>query len=326
MSTDPATRQAGRQRGAVLPMMAIMMIVLIGAVAMAVDLGWLYWQSIEIQQGADASALAGVVYEPDLRTEAHTEATAAAYENGYDNAAADTTVTVLDYVDDPTAVANENQLRVTITHKVDTFFLKVFGLDDVDIKRTAVASYMPPLLMGSPESTFGRDYSQYSPGSGSDPGYWASISTTSGPASWGDRHTSACKDKTYVLGTNYGYGYGLIDVNGDACVITDDFRQSVSPGTVDAEGGYLYGVEVPSGTTSLAVEIFDGPTFAQRRYGSGSHSDDWTGDYWPNPSSWPPYETFGPPDLDVTDDFITYFMLYGPDATPLDTTDGNGWQ
>ena len=34
---------------------------------------WLFWQSIEIQHGADAAALAGVVYEPSLRTEAHTE-------------------------------------------------------------------------------------------------------------------------------------------------------------------------------------------------------------------------------------------------------------
>lgn len=44
-----------------MPLMAIMLIVLLGAAAMAVDLGWLFWQSIEIQHGADAAALAGVV-------------------------------------------------------------------------------------------------------------------------------------------------------------------------------------------------------------------------------------------------------------------------
>ena len=49
------------QRGAIMPLMAIMLIVLLGAAAMAVDLGWLFWQSIEIQHGADAAALAGVV-------------------------------------------------------------------------------------------------------------------------------------------------------------------------------------------------------------------------------------------------------------------------
>ena len=130
--------------------MAIMLVVLLSAAAMAVDLGWLFWQSIEIQHGADAAALAGVIYEPDLRTEAHTEAVAAAVVNEYDDGAAETTVTVLDYDDDPTAVENSSQLRVTITHQVKTFFMNVFGLADVDITRTAVAQYSPPLLMGSP--------------------------------------------------------------------------------------------------------------------------------------------------------------------------------
>ena len=133
------------ERGAILPMMAIMLIVLMGAAAMAVDLGWLFWQSIEIQHGADAGALAGVVYEPNLRTEAHAEGIAAAAENGYDNADPDTTVVVLDFVDDPTAVENENQLRVTVTHSVQTFFMKVFGLGSVDIKRTAVSQYVLPI-------------------------------------------------------------------------------------------------------------------------------------------------------------------------------------
>jgi Flp pilus assembly protein TadG len=39
--------------------MAIVLVVLMGAAAMAVDLGWLYYQSLEIQHGADAAALAG---------------------------------------------------------------------------------------------------------------------------------------------------------------------------------------------------------------------------------------------------------------------------
>jgi hypothetical protein len=297
-------------------MMAIMLVVLIGSAAMAVDLGWLYWQSVEIQHGADAAALSGVYYEPLLRTEAHSEALASAVENGYDNSAAGTTVEVLDFVDDPTAVGNDSQLRVTITHQVNTFFMKMFGLSDVDIQRTTVASYVPPMLMGSPDDTFGRDLAN-----GWDPGFWASISTTYGPSSWGDRYTSACKDKTYVDSTYYGYGYGLTDVDGNDCVITSDFVQSTNPGLQTAAGGYLYGIQVEDGTTGLTVEVFDGPMFAQRRYGSGSNSDDWTGDYWPRPSSWSRYETFGPPDEDVTDDFITFYMLYGPDATPLITSD-----
>ncbi len=99
-------RRAGNQRGAILPLMAIMVVVLLGSAAMAVDLGWLYWNSIEIQHAADAAALSGVVHEPGDRTSAHVEGKAAAAENGFDDAAAQTTVQIIDVVDDPTLVDN----------------------------------------------------------------------------------------------------------------------------------------------------------------------------------------------------------------------------
>ena len=172
------THSTERERGAVLPLMAVLLIVLMGAAAMAVDLGWLYWQSVEIQHGADAASLSGVVYEPDFRTEAHDEATASAKENGYDDADAGVTVVVLDSEDTGSDVEYDNQLKVTITEQVETFFLKIFGLGSVDISRTAVAQYTPPLLMGSPEQVFGRDYSAYAPGSAADPGYGGSGSGT----------------------------------------------------------------------------------------------------------------------------------------------------
>ncbi len=66
VAKDDRGAGADEQRGAILPLMAIIIMVLMGAAAMAVDLGWLYWQSLEVQHGADAAALAGVVYEPDL--------------------------------------------------------------------------------------------------------------------------------------------------------------------------------------------------------------------------------------------------------------------
>ncbi|GMQ85585.1 MAG: hypothetical protein BMS9Abin07_1152 [Acidimicrobiia bacterium] len=325
MDTEPLSGVAlpmerSREQGAVLVLMAIFLAVVMGAAAMAVDLGWLFWQSLEIQHGADTAALAGVVFEPDKQPEAHTEAIASALENGYDDGLPGTTVTVSDSGDLPLVVANETELRVTITHQVNTFFMKIFGLAAVDISRTAVAQYTPPLLMGSPSSTFGRDFSKYAPGDPSDPGFWASISGTYGPASWGDRHASPCKDKTYIDGTYYGYGFGLEDVDGNDCIIQDDYRDTVDPGTQSASGGYLYGMVVEPGTSGISVDIFDGPLFAQGNY-SPSTADRWTGDFWPDPSSWGRYESFGPPDLDITPYFATYFMLYGPDTTPLNTDD-----
>ena len=62
---------------------------------------------------------------------------AVAVANGYYDALLGITVSVIDSVDDNTAIAHNGQLPVTITHRVDTFFLNIFGLNDVAIARTA---------------------------------------------------------------------------------------------------------------------------------------------------------------------------------------------
>lgn len=277
---------AVRERGAVLPLMAIMMVVLMGTVAMAIDLGWLLWQSIEIQHGADAAALAGVVYEPDQRTEAHSEATASALTNGYDDALPGITVAVVDFVDDDTAVDHNGQLRVTITHRVETFFLKIFGLNDVAIAHTAVAEYMRPLAMGSPEPYFGND-----PQLGNDPGFWGNIHGYYTGRKMGDRYASQC----------------ISAEQGSSCTPNPEVRLSQNAGTIDASGGYLYGVEVEAGATGLTVEIFDGP------FTAGGGDPYFTGDQ----------ERQSCNKNNLAKCPVTYFMLYGPDPTPLDTRDGN---
>ncbi|MEE8477066.1 MAG: pilus assembly protein TadG-related protein, partial [Gemmatimonadales bacterium] len=179
--TDDTTAPDG-ERGAILPLMAIVLIVLMGAAGMAVDLGWLFWQSIEIQHGADSAALAGVVYEPDRQVEAYAEALASAAENGYVDGSQGTTVIAVDFKDDETAVVRDSMLRVSITHRVPTFFMKVFGIDDVNISRTAVAEFVQPLALGSPESYFGDD-----PARGLSPGFWAQINGSFVAEDGGDR-------------------------------------------------------------------------------------------------------------------------------------------
>jgi hypothetical protein len=260
--------------------MALLLVVLLGTAAMAVDLGWLLYQSLEIQHGADAAALAGVIHVPDGLDDAEAEALASAAENGYDAQAAGTSVSVIDHIDDPTLVDHKGQLRVTVTHSVDTFFLAIFGMDDVDIARTAVAEYVRPLALGSPESYFGND-----PARGIEQGLWGSIHGTYTRKRDGDRFATLCD------------GAG----SGSGCPPNPEARPAVGWGSVDATGGYLYGIEVDAGASGLAVEIFDG-----HYYKDGTLST-WTGDGSPGGS----------------ENIVTWFMLYGPDPTPLDTTDGN---
>jgi Putative Flp pilus-assembly TadE/G-like len=281
------------QGGAILPIFAILLVVLIGLAGFAVDLGWIYVKSLEVQHGADIAALAGVVYEPTQRPEAHTEAMAAAAENGFVDGSMGGSDTVLieDFVDNPLAVENPSQLSATVTQTVPTFFMQLFGISDIDLTRTAVAQYIQPLAMGSPGNTFGNDVS-----TGDEPGFWGSIHGTYGPQSWGDRYAALC------LGTG---GFA-----NPGCTKTEEGRPSVAPGGGNATGGYVYGIEVAPGSNGLDVQIFDGPYYHYEDEVTtpGDHAALYfTGDYG-DPTLGNPMAT-------------TWFMLYGPDSTPLDTSD-----
>jgi Flp pilus assembly protein TadG len=82
----------------------MVLIVLMGMAGFAIDFGWLFWNGIKIQHGADAAALAGVIYEPGDQTTAYAEARGAAAENGYIDLSGGTSVTPIDFKEDPTAL------------------------------------------------------------------------------------------------------------------------------------------------------------------------------------------------------------------------------
>lgn len=273
-----------RQRGAILPIMALILLVLIGMAGLVVDLGWLFWNSVEIQHGADAAALGGVVYVAEEPATAKTEGVAAAAENGYVDGllGGPDTVAIIDQSDDPSAVDNPFQLRATITHEVPTFFMGVFGLESVTIKRTAVAEYVLPLPLGSPESYFGND-----PANDRWPNFWGNIHGYYTGMGMGDRYSSQC-----VRWQSQA-----------SCPKNSERRTSVNPGVPSAEGGYLYGIEVDAASvgSTLTVELFD-PEFTR-----GGGDLVLVGDNEQGGSPGP----------------TTTFMLYDADPTPLSTTDGN---
>jgi hypothetical protein len=270
------------ETGAALVLVAASMTILLGFAAFSVDFGWLYLNGVRIQHGADAAALAGVVYEPDDQATAYSEALMSASENGYVDGLGGTTVTPVDYADDPTAVQNQNQLRVTVTDSVNTFFMKIFGFDTISISRSAVAQYVLPLPMGSDLPYFGEDPSDPS----RDPHFWANIHGYYTDKAMGDRYASQC--------------FGN---DGSSCPRNSERRQTGYSGGIPATGGYLYGVEVPDGATDLAVEVFDGPF-----YRTGNTSGD--------------YILAGDQQQSGADDGpTTWFILYAPDPTPLNTSD-----
>ncbi len=221
------------ESGAVLILMAGMITVLLGMTAFAVDFGWLYWNGTKIQHGADAAALAGVIYEPDATLLAKQNALDVATVNGYTSTPGGTVVTPLDYTDlaaHPGAVTNANQLRVTVAHPVPTFFMKVFGFDTVTIEKTSVAEYVLPLAMGSDEPYFGQD-----PTAPNDSNFWANIHGYYTGRTMGDRFASQCVDGGST----------------STCTPNPEARTTASAGLnngmADLTGGYLYGIEVADG-------------------------------------------------------------------------------
>lgn len=258
-------------RGAALAFVGISMILLMGMAAFGTDLAWFYLNSARVQRTADAAALGGVVWLPGDESTAFSTAHSISVQNGYDDGDAETTVT-------PARVTGQlNQLRVTVSDTVPTFFLKVFGFDSQVIAAESTAEYIPPLKLGSPENQFGNscDPEEFS---GCGDNFWANIHGKWTDTAMGDAYSSFCR--------------GSSD------------NPSCTANTLARSGGYLYGIESGAGFTleftDLAFHNESGglPTSDYIRTGDRG-CEDWG----PNPGA-----DCGP---------TMYVALYAPDPTPL---------
>ncbi|MGH8872964.1 MAG: TadG family pilus assembly protein [Acidimicrobiia bacterium] len=268
--------RTGDDRGAALALVAGSLVVLMGMAAFGSDLAWFYLNASRIQRAADAAALGGVIWLPGQPGTADSTAVDIALRNGYDDGLAD--VEVL-----PAAVPGEpNKLQVTVRDVVPTFFAKILGFDTMTISRTAVAEYIPPLKLGSPEQQFGNSCDPDQPGCTGQANFWANIH-----GKWTDR--------------------GMGDAYSSWCESSSDNPGCAQNG-IARSTGYLYGIESTSGFTlqfnDLAFYNTSGsnPTGDQIRTGDRG-CEDW------GPSS--------APDCGPT----MYVALYAPDPTPLDVSD-----
>jgi Flp pilus assembly protein TadG len=210
-----ADKPRNSESGVTLPMVAMMLVTLLGLAAFAVDLGWFYLIASRVQRAADAGALAGVVWMPADFSGATTSANEITRTNGYRNGFDSAVVTVAEVVDEP------SQLQVTVTDTVPTFFLKVFGMASQNITRTARAEYVPPLPLGSPDNSFGNTCDPRQAGCTGQPNFWANIHGKYTATGMGDAFSPYC------TGTSGSSG----------CAQNPSFRT----------GGYLYGIEAPTG-------------------------------------------------------------------------------
>ncbi len=262
------------ERGSAIMLVAGSLVLLMGMAAFGVDLAWFYLNSSQVQRAADAASLGGVIHLPADEPAAILNAEAVALQNGYDKTDPDTSVN--------SARVSANQLQVTISQEVPTFFLKVFGWDTQTITESATAEYIPPLKLGSPSNKFGNDPSCYSPGNDCAGNFWANIHGTRTDTRMGDAYSSYCENGS---GSN------------DTCPQNPQWRDT----------GYLYGI-IPGGN-SMTVQTLD-LNFHNESGGIANGDDHRTGDH---NNFCNDVATCVGPDIRVN--------VYRPDPTPLDISD-----
>ncbi len=141
-----------RKNGQILVIFAGGIVALLGIVAIVVDVSWYWANTLRVQRAADAAALAGAIYLPGSTTNAYLYADAEATKNGYSSGGG---VVVTPLQDTANGGTDPRQLDVTISAPVQTFFMRVFGINTITATRTSKAIYVQPVPMGSPENYYG---------------------------------------------------------------------------------------------------------------------------------------------------------------------------
>lgn len=132
------------ERGYVILWIAASMVALLGITGFAVDLGYWYHRAAELQNAADAGALAGVVYMPGNFSQASSVASQAVGKNVTGAGSSASKVP---------GFSRRLNVCVSDSH-VARFFSSIFLKDDLKISRCATAEYALPVALGSPLNVF----------------------------------------------------------------------------------------------------------------------------------------------------------------------------
>jgi hypothetical protein len=218
------------ESGIAVTWLVIMLPVICGFAAMAIDVAYYAQRGMQAQRAADAAALGGVVFLPNDVTGGLGEADRLLEKNGFNG-----TSTIEEG-------AKANQLQVTVKEEVPSFFARVLGKESFHLERRALAEYMQPLGMGSPSATLGNDPTSAAP----QPNFWLSQFGPAARKHDGDRYgADNCVDDPS-------------DTNSSVyrCAVVSATRGS---NTEYANAGYKFGVNVQSVVPGkdLYVEVFD---------------------------------------------------------------------
>lgn len=235
MSLRPRTR---REHGYTMVMTALLLVPLMGFTGFAIDIGGWYATGARLQRSADAAALAGAALMPDFST-AQAVATATAKKNGYATGG-EITVTV--------TRLGERKIKVTIADsKVDQYFSQLF-IKSFSISRSAVAEFVLPVPLGSPENYFGNLALNPILTDPSQPGLWGNIHGPKTPNGNGDRYGAGCRPS-------------------EGCS---------SPTNVEYRGFYIYQLDIPTGSSAVSVDLYDAGLYPKTNQQTDTGDVDYT--------------------------------------------------
>lgn len=137
-------RSAKRERGTVLVLIASGLVMLLGAVGLSVDLGYVFTFRNQLQNAVDAAALAGaqgLLADPGDFSESG-RAKQLAIEYAARNAAGQQPVRL-----DPGEITfpTGDTIKIEVTRPAETFFMRVLGIPTVNVHVAAAARIMPAI-------------------------------------------------------------------------------------------------------------------------------------------------------------------------------------
>jgi hypothetical protein len=144
-STEPVTNDAGPRRsyasGQVLVIFALLSVVIIGAVALSIDAGYLLAERRQTQSGADSGAMAAAIAAAALKP--WTEASAAGVTYATNNAGADATVVINRPPTSGDHVGDNRYIEAVVTKQVTRFFVGAIYSGAWQVSARAVAGIEP---------------------------------------------------------------------------------------------------------------------------------------------------------------------------------------
>ena len=207
---------------------ALMLVLLLGCAAFAIDVSMWHLNQTREQKAADAAALAGAVTYPGDSTQSDAAALDVVQQNGYPASS------ITRFGPDgscslgPTATIRvcagsgddrPDQYKVAVVRRVDNLLGGILGIYSTAIKATATAEYLPPLVMGSPSNQYGND-PDATESARTYPNFWGNIAGGSTNKGNGDAYAAGSCDgatdgcSTSGLGNNLdvkpqGYFYSV---------------------------------------------------------------------------------------------------------------------